>query len=140
MRTVNGPAFIPLRILVVENHGDTLRILRYYLESLGHTVSGAASKAEALRETSVAPLDVLISDIGLGDGNGWDLLAEARFPQPVFAVAMSGFGMRSDQEKSARAGYRRHIRKPFDLDLLDEILGEATTTVRGWRDDGALAG
>jgi len=131
-----------LRILVVENHADTLRILKSYLESLGHTVSAAADKSQALREASAVPLDVLISDIGLSDGNGWELLAEARFPQPVFAIAMSGYGMRADQEKSTKAGFQRHIRKPFDLDLLDEILDEAATTVRGWRKSGSdgLAG
>ncbi len=131
-----------LRILVVENHADTLRILKSYLESLGHSVTGAADKAEALRKASAAHPDVLISDIGLADGNGWELLAEARFAKPVFAVAMSGYGMRADQDKSTRAGYRRHIRKPFDLDLLDEILDEAATTVRGWRESGSdgLAG
>jgi len=134
---MNGPAIVcPLRILVVENHGDTLRIMRSYLESLGHTVSAVANKAEALREASAGPLDMLISDIGLADGNGWELLAEARFAQPVFAIAMSGYGMRSDQEKSTKAGFRRHIRKPFDLDVLDQILDEAATTVRGWRERG----
>jgi two-component system CheB/CheR fusion protein len=139
MIIVEGPVITcPLRILIVENHADTLRILRSYLESLGHTVSAVANKAEALREAAATPLDMLISDIGLADGNGWELLAEARFPQPVFAVAMSGFGMRSDQEKSARAGYRRHIRKPFDLDVLDEVLDEAATTVRGWRGSGDM--
>jgi CheY-like chemotaxis protein len=123
----------PLRILVVENHADTLRILKSYLESLGHTVTAASNKAQALREVPGLPLDVLISDIGLADGSGWELLAEAQFAAPVFAVAMSGYGMRSDQDKSTRAGFQRHIRKPFDLDLLDEILDEAATTVRGWR-------
>jgi len=66
----------PLRIFVVEDHADTLRALCLYLEHAGFSVWGARSKEEALNEIANANCDVLISDIRLSDGNGWDLIRE----------------------------------------------------------------
>jgi len=102
-----------------------------YLEHLGHTVRTASNKAEGLREAAANACDVFISDIGLSDGDGWELLKQAKFPHPVFAIAMTGYGLLTDREKSSQAGYRRHIRKPFDPDVLDRILEEATREVCG---------
>jgi two-component system CheB/CheR fusion protein len=114
-----------LRIFVVENHKDTLLWLSRYLEMLGHTVCSARTKAEALEALPKAGCDVLISDIGLPDGNGWELLQSVPLPRPIFAIAMSGFGMTADRAKSVAAGYRHHILKPFDPSALDAILEEA---------------
>ena len=62
----------PLRIFVVEDHVDTLDCLKLYLESLDHTVLTAQTVAEALAELPSANCEVLISDIGLPDGTGWE--------------------------------------------------------------------
>lgn len=115
-----------LRILVVENHPDTLKCLTIYLEQLGHTVFPARSMREALALIPSTSCHVLISDIGLPDGNGWELLARASFPAAVYTIAMSGFGTSSDSMKSKEAGYRHHILKPFNPDELDALLEEAT--------------
>ena len=64
----------PLGVFVVENHPDTLRSLRMYLEEMGYTVKSAATLEEALATIPGSGCDVLISDIGLPDGSGWDLL------------------------------------------------------------------
>ncbi len=119
----------PLRIFVVENHKDTLLWLTRYLEMLGHTVLSARTKAEALEALPKAACDVLISDIGLPDGDGWELLRAAPLPRPVYAIAMSGFGMTADRAKSVAAGYRHHILKPFDPGVLDAILEEAAREI-----------
>lgn len=116
---------LPLRILVVENHADTLKYLRMYLETLGHEVRSAETVQEALNALAAAPCDVMISDIGLPDGDGWDLMRRAQLPSSVYAIAMSGFGMGPDRGRSAAAGYRRHMLKPFTPDQLDEYLEEA---------------
>jgi two-component system CheB/CheR fusion protein len=115
-----------LEVLVVENHADTLQYLRKYLQRLGHTVRTADSMQEALAQLAEAPGDVVISDIGLPDGDGWELLERAHLPETVYALAMSGFGMRRDESRSKAAGFRHHLVKPFTPDDLDEYLAEAS--------------
>ena len=126
MRASSSPETIaPLAILIVENHADTLKYLRMYLETFGHAVRSAATMREALDDLAAASCDVLISDIGLPDGSGWDLIQKAHLPPSVYAIAMSGFGMGPDQSRSKAAGFRHHLLKPFTPDQLDEYLAEA---------------
>lgn len=115
----------PLKIFVVENHEDTLKYMRMYLEMRGHTVHSARDMQSALAEIPTLDLDLLISDIGLPDGDGWELLQRIGDQRPPFAIAMSGFGMNADREKSRAAGYRHHLIKPFMPDELEPILAEA---------------
>jgi CheY-like chemotaxis protein len=126
MKRLNDVA--SLRIFVVENHPDTLLSLRLYLEDLDHTVFTARSVAEALEKLPAANCQLLICDVGLPDGTGWDLLARAKLSPRVFAVAMSGFGMNADSRRSRDAGYRHHLLKPFKTDEIDKILTEAQET------------
>lgn len=114
-----------LRILLVENHEDTLRWLTLYLEDLGHKVVSARTLAEAHVALVSARCEVLISDIGLPDGTGWELLERARPSRPIFAIAMSGFGMNADNGRSRTAGYHHHLIKPFKLAELDRLLHQA---------------
>jgi two-component system CheB/CheR fusion protein len=115
----------PLEILLVENHPDTMKYLRMYLEEMGHSVRGAFTMEEGLRDLAEHSPDVLLSDIGLPDGTGWELMEKAKVPDTVYAMAMSGFGKGNDQARSRAAGYRHHILKPFTPDILDEFLEEA---------------
>jgi two-component system CheB/CheR fusion protein len=119
----------PLRIFVVENHPDTLKYLTIYLEQMGHTVRSARSMREALAGLPSAECQVLISDIGLPDGDGWELLQRSRLAGSVYAIAMSGFGMNADFLRSKAAGYRHHMLKPFDPAELDAMLDEAAAEV-----------
>lgn len=120
----SGRAAAPLRILVVENHSDTRELLTSLLEGLGHTVVVAESMAKALRAAPRSKCDVLISDIGLPDGDGWELLGRLNLPRPMYAIAMSGYGMASDRTRSKAAGYRHHLVKPMGIVQLEEILRE----------------
>ncbi|MEO6569185.1 MAG: response regulator [Opitutaceae bacterium] len=115
----------PLRILVVENHHDTRKYLTKYLQGAGHCVTTAETMNEALAAALESDCEVLISDIGLPDGDGWELLERARFPRPIYAIAMSGYGMDKDREKSRTAGFRHHLLKPIDVVQLKKILAEA---------------
>ena len=115
----------PLRIFVVENHPDTLEYLQIYLEEMGHTVASADTIANTLAAFPNANCDVLISDIGLPDGTGWELLQRLQLPHPIYAIAMSGFGMNADHARSRAAGFRHHLLKPFPLNELDGLLEEA---------------
>ena len=127
MSEVTVPEVQALRIFVVENHPDTLLYLTMYLESLGHTVTSAGTVKEAREAFSQKEYDVLISDIGLPDGDGWELLrqVQTRLTRPLFAVAMSGFGLNADHVRSKDAGYRHHLLKPFEPAELNVILDEA---------------
>jgi two-component system CheB/CheR fusion protein len=117
-------AALPLRIFVVENHKDTLHWLTCYLEMLGYSVESARTRREALEALPKSDCDVLISDIGLPDGDGWDLLKATNRSRKVYGIAISGFGSTADRARSLAAGYRHHILKPFDPDLLESILAD----------------
>ena len=114
-----------LRIFLVENHADTLKWLTLYLEQMGHHVSSATSVAEALEALPRADWDVFISDIGLPDGDGWELMKRANLPKKVYTIAMSGFGMNADRLRSKSTGFRHHMLKPFNPQELDGLLDEA---------------
>ncbi len=111
----------PLAILVVENHEDTLIYLLQYLEQQGHIVHSSRSMRAALDALATHQIDVLISDIGLPDGDGWELLKQ--LDRKPFAIAMSGYGTDADCQKSIAAGYHHHLTKPFLPEDLDELLG-----------------
>ena len=114
-----------LSVFLVENHEDTVRYMQLYLAQLGCQVSVAADMATALREIPNSHCDVLISDIGLPDGDGWQLMEKLRSHRPAFAIAMSGYGTSNDQRKSRAAGYDHHLVKPFIPDALLALLTEA---------------
>ena len=120
-----------MKIFVVENHRDTLKYLKMYLESLGHTVTTASTMQAALAASPTENCDVLISDLGLPDGDGWQLVEQAKFSKPVYAVAMSGFASTSDVERSKAAGFHRHIAKPFGEEVIVEALEEAARHLGG---------
>jgi DNA-binding NtrC family response regulator len=91
-RTRDSYSHKRLRILVVEDHSDTLQALSNLLTHFGHEIS-VADDAQSAREIIHAKeLDVVLADIALPDGSGYDLVAEAKQKRPVKAVALTGFG------------------------------------------------
>ncbi len=128
-----------LRIFVVEDDRDTSRQLRRYLEKQGHKVAAAASVEEALRGLEYDSYDVLLSDIGLPDGDGWALLEQAHLPTSVCTIAMSGFGTETDKLRSRGAGYQHHLVKPFNLQTLNSLLNEHSLTCASHNSDLARA-
>ncbi len=114
----------PLRILIVENHPDTVKYLSLYLEQLGHVVSVAGTAAAALEFLTTNRTDLVISDIGLPDTDGWIFLGQIPEPRP-YAVAISGYGTARDTERSREAGFQHHLAKPFLPADLEPILRDA---------------
>jgi DNA-binding response OmpR family regulator len=114
-----------LRILIVEDDPDTLRWLQLHLEDSGHMVSTAHDLSEGRHALQSPDCDVLISDILLPDGTGWELLEQSGTVHPFFSIAMSGIGRSADSARSRAAGYRHHLFKPFPMALLDKLLAEA---------------
>jgi DNA-binding response OmpR family regulator len=115
----------PVRLFLVENHQDTVRYMKLYLEQLGYQILVAANMATALREIPDSQCDILISDIGLPDGDGWQLMEQLAKNRPPFAIAMSGYGTGNDQRRSLAIGYNYHLVKPFTPDALLAILRDA---------------
>lgn len=111
-----------LRILLVDDHEDTRRIIARLLTQRGHTVFTAGSVGGGLECLATEHFDVLISDIGLPDGSGHELMRQARESQPVKGIALSGFGMEEDLERSLAAGFNHHLVKPVDFQNLQALL------------------
>ena len=118
-----------MHVLIVENHDDTRYLLGVLLEQLGHTVHAAANLGDAVAAAQGEDFDLLISDIGLPDGSGWELLERLGDRAPPYAIAMSGFGMASDRQKSLAAGFRHHLVKPVEPNQLDALIEEAAGVV-----------
>jgi len=112
------------RILVVDDHGDTLRAMKLLLTRLGYEVLAAENMADALRIADQHEFDILLSDIGLPDGTGHELLRRIRTKREVPALALSGFGMDEDIERSHDAGFADHLTKPVSIDRLRSAIEE----------------
>jgi CheY-like chemotaxis protein len=118
-----------IRLLLVEDHSDTLNTLERLLTRRGFVVRTAASVAEALEVAREYEFDVLISDIGLPDGRGTGLLdqLEAKRGGRLPAIAMSGFGMEDDLESSRAAGFSEHLTKPVEFAALQQAIARLIT-------------
>jgi CheY-like chemotaxis protein len=113
-----------LRILVVEDHKDTLRALSRLLNHFGHEISTADGARSALDLINSKEFDVVLCDIGLPDGNGYDVVAEAKRKRALKAVALSAFAARDDIERGRKAGFDFHLAKPVDFHELRSVLGQ----------------
>lgn len=113
------------RILLVEDHADTSAALARFLRLLGHDVRVADTVGGAVREIRAQSFDLLISDIGLPDGSGLDLMRQVRQFCQVPGVVLSGFGTEDDVRRSRLAGFDQHLTKPVNLDVLEKAIAEA---------------
>jgi signal transduction histidine kinase len=115
-----------LRLLLVDDHADTRRILSRLLGKCGHEVSTADSAQSALELLDRDRFDALISDIGLPDSSGYELVREAKGRQPLKGIALSGFGMEEDVRRSLEAGFDYHLTKPVEFADLRSLLQKIT--------------
>jgi PAS domain S-box-containing protein len=117
-----------LKILLVEDHADTAEAMADLLSLNGHQVSTAASVAEALALAADADgaYDFVISDLGLPDGSGLDLMRELSSRHGLRGIALSGYGMEEDVRQSLEAGFLKHLTKPVNLPVLQATLREVT--------------
>jgi PAS domain S-box-containing protein len=107
-----------IRLLVVEDEADTLEFLRQLLTTHGATVLTAASAPEALSLVREGKPDLLISDIGLPEIDGYDLIQRVRRePSPardIPAIALTAYARIEDRTRALRAGYQAHLAKPVE--------------------------
>jgi CheY-like chemotaxis protein len=115
-----------LRILVVEDHADTLRVLARLLDHFGHQTSVADSTHSALQFLQSKTFDVILSDIGLPDGSGYEVVSQAKQKQAVKAVALTGFDREEDIRRGKEAGFDFHLSKPVDFHELRTVLNQVS--------------
>jgi CheY-like chemotaxis protein len=113
----------PRRLLLVEDHLDTLRTFARILRQKGFDVQEATTVTEAIRSSRSG--DLLLSDIALPDGDGRDLMRQLR-ERNIPGIAISGFGSAQDREEYRRAGFAESLIKPVDIDQLLGAIGRVT--------------
>ena len=115
-----------MHILVVEDHPDTRTILSKLLIRCGYDVAAAENVHDALQLLDHLRFDVLLSDIGLPDGDGLELVREAKRRQPLRqTVALTALGTDEDRARGHRAGFDHYFTKPVDFRRLRSVLQEA---------------
>jgi CheY-like chemotaxis protein len=118
------PVVTPLRVLLVEDHEPTIEVLRRLLTRAGHHVTAAMTVAGAVQAAQHKKFDLLISDLGLPDGTGFDLMQQLRSSYHLPGIALSGYGMNDDLRRSREAGFAAHLIKPVDFARLQEAVAE----------------
>ena len=113
------------RVLIVDDSPDTLTLLRAFFEQKGSHVMTATSAREAIKVATKYPPAIIISDIGMPDIDGYELLAALRrLPglEKIPAIAISGYAMEEDRERAQSAGFSAHVAKPIDMDHLFALI------------------
>jgi two-component system CheB/CheR fusion protein len=129
----DAPERSDLRILLVEDHEETAAILAKLLQRNGHTVKVAGSVASALEIASSDSFDVVISDIGLPDGTGHELMEQISQKHAIPGVALTGYGTETDLARSRETGFAEHVVKPVDLAHLQAVITRVVKGSRGRR-------
>lgn len=111
-----------LKLLLVEDHPDTARTLGRLLRLSGYAVETAGSISAALDIAARETFDLLVSDLGLPDGTGYELMQQIRERYSMKGIAMSGFGMEEDLRKSREAGFSEHLVKPLSIPQLQQAI------------------
>jgi len=121
------PMLTGLRILVVDDEPDARELLKRILGEYEAQVEVAASADEAMAAIAAQVPDVLVSDIGMPDEDGYELIRKLRSAPPekgglTPAIALTGYASRKDRERALAAGYHQHIAKPIEqADMIDAI-------------------
>lgn len=115
------------RVLVVDDNPDITQMLAAVLRLSGYDVSTALSAPEALKAAHEQRFDVVVSDIGMPGMNGYELARELR-ARPEYGsarmVAVTGFAVYDDRDRTLEAGFDAHLSKPVTpSDLTRAVMG-----------------
>jgi len=127
------------RILLVDDHADTLSVMSRLLRGAGHEVSVAETASMALERLRTQAFDLLLIDLGLPDQDGRDLLRSARAFSMAPAIALTGFGMDGDVESCNAAGFAKHLVKPIAFNVLLTALDDLRPMIPAEADQGSGA-
>ena len=114
------------RILLVEDHKDTRTSLEFLLQKNKHEVKSAASAKEALKLAAEFDFDLVISDIGLPDKSGLELMQQLKEQFHLQGIGLSGYGMEEDIAKCYAAGFIQHLTKPIRFEQLKQVISEVS--------------
>jgi len=126
----SGHAAKSIRILLVEDHEPTRTTLAGLLLRRRYDVAAAATAAEARALAGTRHFDLLITDIGLPDGNGYDLMNELGKKNQLRGIALTGYGREHDVERSENAGFDAHLTKPVRIQSLEAALDAAAKLIQ----------
>jgi DNA-binding response OmpR family regulator len=121
------------RVLVVDDHTETTELLRILLGRRGFDVTTARSVATAMAAIEASPVDVLVSDVNLPDGDGCDLLQrlrEAHEARRLPAIALSGLDRDADRRRGLDAGFDEYLAKPVGIDQLVGALRRVSSSAQ----------
>lgn len=121
-----------LDVLIVEDSEDTLSLLSMIFEREGASVTTASSAAEALNRAVTKRPNIIVSDIGMPETDGYQLLEQLRILpglHEVPAIAISGYASEEDRERALSVGYQALVPKPIDVDVLFTLIQELKTPV-----------
>jgi signal transduction histidine kinase len=121
-----NPPMRSLRILLVEDHKSTLNATARAIQDWGHVVQTAMSVQSAIQIAERERFDLLLSDLGLPDGSGHDLMRELQGRYGLKGIAISGYGMEGDLRRSKEAGFSEHLTKPVDFTALAAAITRLT--------------
>jgi PAS domain S-box-containing protein len=127
-----GAADLPaLHVLLVEDHADTAQAMSDLLTALGHRVTVVGTVTAALDAARTGePIDFVVSDLGLPDGDGHDLMRELAGKHGLRGIALSGYGMEEDIRRSHEAGFEKHLTKPVDLETFKAVIRQVAAEKR----------
>jgi CheY-like chemotaxis protein len=120
---------LAVRVLVIDDHADTIEALSTLLQALGHQVRGAQRGKDALRMAHDFDPHLILVDIGLPDVSGYEVVGAMRAEPGLcdrFIVALTGYGQSKDIARASAAGFSEHVIKPVDLATIQRLLQTAT--------------
>ncbi|HEY4638277.1 MAG TPA: ATP-binding protein, partial [Candidatus Udaeobacter sp.] len=110
------------RVLLVDDHYDTCLGMKRMLERRGYQITVAHSAEQAVEKVRTQEFDLLISDIGLPDRSGYELMREVRVNKRLPGIALSGFGSEQDVNQAKEAGFAEHLTKPINFERLEKTI------------------
>ena len=116
------PTAVNRRVLLVDDHQDTCLGMKRMLERRGYQISIAHSAQQAVEKVRTQEFDLLISDIGLPDRSGYELMREVRLNKGLPGIALSGFGSEEDVNQAREAGFAEHLTKPINFERLEKTI------------------
>ncbi|WP_416290301.1 response regulator [Nostoc sp. UHCC 0251] len=116
-----------IRLLIVDDDEDIRDFLGFALEQAGAEVSIATSAIEALQAVKQSPPDMLLSDIGMPEMDGYMLIRQIRAMPPeqggqILALALSAYAGEVNRQQAIAAGFQQHVAKPIDPDALIAVI------------------